>query len=572
MTLIIVAFAAGLIAGISPCILPVLPIVFVAGVAAPDAAVNLKGSWRRSVAIVLGLVLSFSLLVLVGSEILSGLDLPQSTLMWTGVVLLGLVGIGFVVPAIGERLERPFARMVGRQPSSSSGGFVIGLALGLVFVPCAGPVLAAITVLGATRDVHFQTVLVTLAFAIGAVVPLLFIALAGGGLVHRVRSVRSHAPMIRQIGGVVLLLMAIGIATNSFDFLQKDVPGYTSVLQKKIEGSTSIRKQLNALKGTSSSKGVSGSLVSCPSASPGLVTCGLAPNFTNVTKWLNTPQGKPLTLKGLRGKVVLVDFWTYSCINCQRSLPHVEAWYQRYAPYGLEIVGVHTPEFAFEHVVSNVRAQAKTLGVKYPIAVDNNYGTWNAYDNEYWPAEYLVDAKGVVRHVDFGEGNYSLTESLIRQLLVAAHPGLKLPPPTSVPNLTPFVETSPESYVGYKYGLTYMDSDVEPAKNVAAQYHFPSYLSSTTWALSGVWNEHAEEATSIKDAKLEINYMAQDVYLVMGGSGTVTVSAGNGTAPMTIQVGGVPRLYTLFHTIASTNGIMVLKFTPGVQAFDFTFG
>jgi cytochrome c biogenesis protein CcdA/thiol-disulfide isomerase/thioredoxin len=572
VTLIFVAFAAGLIAGISPCILPVLPIVFVAGVAAPDATETPKGSWRRSVAIVLGLVLSFSLLVLVGSEILSGLHLPQNTLMWVGVVLLGLVGLGFVIPVIGEWLERPFARMVGRQPSSSSGGFVIGLALGLVFVPCAGPVLAAITVLGATRDIHFETVLVTLAFAVGAVVPLLFIALAGGGLVHRVQSVRKRAPLYRQIGGVVLLLMAIGIATNSFDFLQRDVPGYTSVLQKKIEGSTSIRKQLNALKDAKGSQGVSGSLVSCPSSSPGLVTCGLAPNFTDVTTWLNTPGDQPLTMKGLRGKVVIVDFWTYSCINCQRSLPHVEAWYKRYAPYGLEIVGVHTPEFAFEHVVSNVKAQAKVLGVKYPIAVDNKYGTWNAYDNEYWPAEYLIDAQGVVRHVDFGEGNYALTETLIRKLLVAGHPGLKLPPLTSVANLTPFVETSPESYIGYKYGLTYMDSNVAPAQNVATQYHFPKDLSSTTWALSGVWNEHAEEATSVKDSKLEINYVAQDVYLVMGGTGTVTVSLGNGTVPTTIHVNGVPRLYTLFHAKSSSSGNMVLKFTPGVQAFDFTFG
>jgi len=572
VTLIFVALAAGLIAGISPCILPVLPIVFVAGVAAPHATETPKGSWRRSVAIVLGLVVSFSLLVLVGSEILSGLDLPQNTLMWLGVVLLGLVGLGFVVPVIGEWLERPFARLVGRQPSSSSGGFVIGLALGLVFVPCAGPVLAAITVLGATRDVHFETVLVTLAFALGAVVPLLFIALAGGGLVHRVQSVRSRAPLYRQIGGVVLLLMAIGIATNSFDFLQRDVPGYTSVLQKKIEGSTSIRKQLNALKGTKGSQSVSGSLVSCPSSSPGLVTCGLAPKFTDVTTWLNTPGDQPLTMKGLRGKVVIVDFWTYSCINCQRSLPHVEAWYKRYAAYGLEIVGVHTPEFAFEHVVSNVKTQAQALGVKYPIAVDNDYGTWNAYDNEYWPAEYLIDAQGVVRHVDFGEGNYALTETLIRKLLVAAHPGLKLPPPTSVPNLTPFVQTSPESYIGYKYGLTYFDSLATPAENVATQYHFPKVLSSTTWALSGVWNEHAEEATSVQDSKLEINYVAQDVYLVMGGTGTVTVSLGNGTAPTTIQVNGVPRLYTLFHAKTSSSGTMVLKFTPGVQAFDFTFG
>jgi len=571
VTLIFVAIAAGLIAGISPCILPVLPIVFAAGVATPDTAEAPQSSWRRSVAIVLGLVLSFSLLVLVGSEILSGLDLPQNTLMWVGVVLLGLVGIGFLVPALGELLERPFARLVGHQPSATSGGFVIGLALGLVFVPCAGPVLAAITVLGATRDVHFETVLVTLGFALGAVVPLLFIALAGGGLVHRVASIRRRAPMYRQIGGVVLLLMAVGIATNSFDFLQRDVPGYTSVLQKKIEGSTSIRKQLSALKGTSA-KPVSGSLVSCPSASPGLVTCGLAPNFRDVTKWLNTSNGQPLTMKGLRGKVVLVDFWTYSCINCQRSLPHVEAWYQRYAPYGLEIVGVHTPEFAFEHIVSNVKAQAKTLGVKYPIAVDDNYATWNAYNNEYWPADYLIDAKGVVRHVEFGEGNYGLTESLIRRLLVAANPGVKLPPPTSVPDLTPFVQTSPESYVGYKYGLTYLDSGDAPAENVATHYHFPITLISTSWALSGVWNIRAQEATSIRSSKLEINYAAQSAYLVMGGTGTVSVSAGNGTPPTIIYVSGVPRLYTLFHAKSSSSGTMLMTFSPGVQAFDFTFG
>ena len=426
--------------------------------------------------------------------------------------------------------------------------------------------------LGATRDVHLETVLVTLAFALGAVVPLLFIALAGSGLVHRVRAVRTRAPLYRQVGGVLLLLMAIGIATNSFTFLQRAVPGYTSVLQKNIEGSSSIRKQLNALKGGQGTKGVSGNLISCPSASAGLVTCGAAPNFTDVTTWLNTPGDRPLTMKGLRGKVVLVDFWTYSCINCQRALPHVEAWYQRYAPYGLVIIGVHTPEFAFEHVVSNVKSQARTLGVKYPIAVDNNYGTWNAYANNYWPADYLIDARGVVRHVEFGEGNYSLTETLIRKLLVAAHPGLTLPPLSSVPDLTPFLQTSPESYIGYKYGLTYLSSDITPVRNRATAYHFPNYLAPTTFALSGVWDLHAEEATALRASKLEINYVAQTVYLVMGGTGSVTVSAGDGTAPATIGVRAVPRLYTLFHAKSSTSARMTLTFTPGVQAFDFTFG
>jgi thiol-disulfide isomerase/thioredoxin len=155
-----------------------------------------------------------------------------------------------------------------------------------------------------------------------------------------------------------------------------------------------------------------------------LVNCGPAPDFTGITAWLNTPGGKPLSLKDLRGKVVLVDFWTYSCINCQRSLPHVEAWYQQYAKNGLVVVGVHTPEFAFEHVVSNVRAQSAALGVRYPVAIDDKSATWAAYDNEYWPAEYLIDAQGNVRSVHFGEGDYSTTGQLIRELLQAAHPSL----------------------------------------------------------------------------------------------------------------------------------------------------
>jgi thiol-disulfide isomerase/thioredoxin len=173
---------------------------------------------------------------------------------------------------------------------------------------------------------------------------------------------------------------------------------------------------------------------------------GPAPEFTGISTWLNSP---PLTMAQLRGKVVLIDFWTYSCINCQRSLPHVEAWYRRYAHDGFVVVGVHTPEFAFEHVVSNVVAAARQLGVHYPIAIDNTYGTWDAYQNNYWPAEYLIDATGELRHVAFGEGDYSGTETLIRNLLAAAHPGLRLPGPTDVPDRTPNEPLTSETYLGY---------------------------------------------------------------------------------------------------------------------------
>jgi thiol-disulfide isomerase/thioredoxin len=363
-----------------------------------------------------------------------------------------------------------------------------------------------------------------------------------------------------------MIVMAILISTNALNFLQRDVPGYTSALQNSLEGSTSVRHQLADLKG-----GPTGSLSRCDPSATNLISCGTAPNFSNITAWLNTPRDRPLTMSSLRGKVVLVDFWTYSCINCQRSLPHVEAWYQRYAPDGLEVVGVHTPEFAFEHVVSNVASAAKSLGVKYPIAVDDDYATWNAYSNEYWPAEYLIDASGVVRHVDFGEGSYAQTEQLIRTLLTAAHPGLTLPPPTSVPNLTPTDATNPESYVGYHYGLEYLQSPVDPVDDRALDYRFPSTLSPASFALAGRWTIHAEEATAGSMASLELNYFARDVYLVMGGHGTVQVSGG-GIEPRTIHVGGVPRLYTLLHFATQSSGTMMLHVSPGVQAFDFTFG
>jgi thiol-disulfide isomerase/thioredoxin len=431
----------------------------------------------------------------------------------------------------------------------------------VLYVPCAGPVLAAITVVGATHRVGLTAVFVTAAFAIGTAVPLLAIAIAGSQLSERIRALRQHAPAVRRIGGAVLVLMAVAIAFNVFDGLQKDVPSYSTALQ----GGTKVRKELNHLTGVRHT-----TLTSCDSTATGLVNCGQAPDFAGITAWLNTPGGKPLSIKSLRGKVVLVDFWTYSCINCQRTLPHVEAWYSRYAKYGLVVVGVHTPEFAFEHVVSNVRTEAAALGVHYPVAIDDDYATWDAYDNEYWPADYLIDASGVVRHVHFGEGDYGETEQLIRQLLVAAHPGLKLPPPTSVPNTTPTGELSPETYLGYER-LQYLVSTTPLVKDAPARYHFPAQLPLGGLGLSGTWTDHAEEATAGPQARLELHFLASAVYLVLAGDGTLQVSI-NGRPTQTITVSGTPRLYTLYHASSTRTATLLLQASPGVQAYDFTFG
>jgi cytochrome c biogenesis protein CcdA/thiol-disulfide isomerase/thioredoxin len=563
VVLIFIGFVAGLIAGISPCVLPVLPVIFVAG-----ATTESPTSLRRALSIVLGLIVSFSILILASTEIVSLFHLPDDFLRYLGIVLLIVVGIGLLVPAIGHWIERPFSRVVVRQPVLSRGGFVVGLALGLVFVPCAGPVLATISALGTSEHVNLQGVFLTLAFSIGAAVPLLFVALAGGALVERARSLRQKGPMLRRIGGAVFIVMAVAIYANWFNSLQTEVPGYTNALQQHIENSAKVRKELQSLR---DDKVSDGSIVSCTPGDPNLQKCGTAPNFTDITAWLNTSGDKPLSIKELRGKVVLIDFWTYSCINCERTLPHVEAWYNRYKADGFVVVGVQSPEFEFEHVVSNVRAEAKVLGVDYPIAVDNDLGTWNAYGNNYWPADYLVDANGVIRHDEFGEGDYSLTETLIRELLKDAHPGIKLPPRTNVPNLTPNEPTNPESYVGYQR-VQYLENAVTPEENVPVAYKFPKSLSLGLFAFAGVWDDHLQEATSGNEAGLEIAYEARDVYLVMGGSGTITIANGNGMAPRTITVGGVPRLYTLFHSKSTSVGTLVMKFSPGIKAYDFTFG
>ena len=558
MLLIFIGLVAGIIAGISPCVLPVLPVIFAAG------AITAAPLWRRSISIVFGLIVSFTILILAGTEIISALHLPDTFLRDVGIALLLIVGLGFLVPSLGHIVERPFTKLVARTPALTRDGFIIGLALGLVFVPCAGPVLSTVIVLGAKENLSVLTVLVTLAFSVGAAIPLLIIALAGGAITSRSKSLRARAPRLRQIGGAVMVVMAIVIATNVLSSLQTDLPGYTTALQSHVEGSTHIRKDLQSLSGTQSSDG---QLASCVPGASKLADCGRAPNFADVTAWLNT---KPLTIKGLRGKVVLVDFWTYSCINCERALPHVEAWYNRYKNDGLVVVGVHTPEFAFEHVVSNVKAAAKSLGVDYPIDVDSNYGTWDAYANEYWPADYLIDAQGVIRYDDFGEGNYSTTETLIRQLLTTANPGVKLPPRTDVANLTPTEATSPESYIGYER-LEYSDNATRAAHDQPAAYKFPTSTPLGYFSFAGIWTDHSQEATAGENAKIKIDFQARDAYLVLGGTGTLQVS-GAGAPPESIPISGVPRLYRLFHATSTTDGTLTLTFTPGLRAYDFTFG
>ncbi|HEY1650616.1 MAG TPA: cytochrome c biogenesis protein DipZ [Acidimicrobiales bacterium] len=604
--LLVVAFLGGLITGVSPCIVPVIPVVVAGG--------SSTTSHRRPFLIIAGLVVSFSLTVLFAQTVLSFLHLPLNFLFWFGIALLGAISLGLLIRPLGELLERPFARLGSTRYATEGGGFVLGLSLGPVFVPCAGPVLTAISVAASHHRVGGSALFVTLFYAIGVTLPLLVLAIVAQRTATSWKSLRSHLPVVRQVAGVVLGIATLAIAFNWLGAVQRDVPGYTSALEDHIESTNSACTQLRQLSGekqnqfAAANAKLEGKKATCSATDAGntqsahlaagrstttttttspqsttspqkptvfmanktnLPNLGRAPNFTGITAWLNTPGNQPLSLSQLRGKVVLVDFWTYSCINCQRALPHVEGWYSDYKKDGLVVVGVSSPEFAFEHVVSNVKSAAGSLGIDYPVAVDDNLATWDAYNNEYWPAEYLIDPTGTVRAYDFGEGGYSSMESNIRMLL-SANGVTDLPARTDVPDKTPTSEAiTPESYVGYERLSNEVGTSV--VKDKATVYHPPSSIPSNSLAFGGTWTVHSEGATAGSDATLGLQFTADDVYLVMSGEGTVEVSD-NGRPLTTLNVGGVPKLYTLLSGSALQTGVLTLTVSPGVEAYDFTFG
>ena len=577
ITLVLIGLVGGLITGISPCVLPVLPVVFLTGgvkstrtgtadkTGKPDKATeaaDARRANRRPYFVVAGLALSFSIFTLLGTLILSVLPLPKDIIRWTGLVVLVLVGLAMMLPRVEMLLERPFSRIPQRRVTADHGGFVLGLALGAVYVPCAGPVLAAITVAGATGKIGLRTVALTVAFAIGAAIPLLGFALAGRGVAERVRAFRDRQRAVRITAGVVVIALAVALTFNVTDALQRTIPDYTANLNTALNGAGAAK----ALAPTQSA-----ALAACTqNPLPALEDCGKAPAISGIQQWFNTPGDAAVSESSLTGKVVLVDFWAYSCINCQRAIPHVEAWYQDYAADGLVVIGVHTPEYAFEHVAGNVEAGAQRLHITYPVALDNNYTTWNNFGNESWPADYLIDSTGEVRYVSLGEGNYSTTENLIRQLLTAAHPsGLTLPAATDLPDLTP---TNPnqtqETYLGSERADSYVEGGV--LTNGAQTFRYPSSVPQDEFALNGDWTVAAQSLTATSNAGIELKFYADDVYLDVGGTGTITANVNGKTTTYTVS--GPPDIYTLFSASTPQFYLLTVTLSPGLSAYSFTFG
>jgi cytochrome c biogenesis protein CcdA/thiol-disulfide isomerase/thioredoxin len=537
LVLLGIGLLAGVITAISPCVLPVLPILLAGG-----------ASGRKPLRIIAGLVGSFVVFTLFATWILGELGLPDDLLHNLAIAVLFVLAVTLIFPQIAALLERPFARLT--QVRGRGGGFLLGASLGLVFVPCAGPVLATISTLAANRKVGLDAIALTVAYAIGAAGPMLAIAYGGRGIATRLR---SYGRRVRISAGVVIALVALSITFNLDGGLQTALPGYTQALQNHIEGTSTARTALDRL---THARAPEPPVV----AGARLPSFGKAPALEVGGRWFNSP---PLTLASLRGKVVLIDFWTYSCINCLRTLPHLESWWSTYHRYGLEIIGVHTPEFAFEHVAANVQAAIARLGIHYPVMQDNNYATWDAYSNEYWPAEYLIDRNGVIRHYDFGEGGYAQTAADIAELL-----GVKVRA-RSVPNLTPTEATTPETYLGYeRLDPTRLIGSIIP--NHFSDYPTAKSVPVNSIAYSGHWKIGAWQATAGGAATLRLHFQARDVYVVLGGHGTVRVDlAGRPQRTITIDA---DRLYGIYSNKVSRSGLVALHFSPGAQAYSFTFG
>ncbi|MFF3529412.1 cytochrome c biogenesis protein DipZ [Streptomyces rubiginosohelvolus] len=610
VTLILIGLLGGLITAVSPCILPVLPVVFLAGgtgrgedagkparspggtevgggaagdggraadergsggtadgavATAPPAAPARVPRNRRPYAVVAGLVVSFAFFTLLGVTIISALGLPQDILRYVGLGLLVLIGLGLIFPPVERLLEKPFARLPQRQVNKEGSAFALGLGLGLLYVPCAGPVLAAITIAGARGEISSDIVVLTLSFAVGTAVPLLVFALAGRRVADRVAAFRRRARGLRIAAGCLMIALALGLALDVTAAIQRSLPNYTSGVQKKIEDSDAARQQLSGLYDNSNKE-----LSRCEDGADELRSCGKAPALEGIDSWFNTPGDRPVDLKSLRGKVTLVDFWTYSCINCQRAVPHLRDWERTYRDAGLRIIGVHSPEFAFEKKRSNVVAGAEKLGVTWPVALDNELTTWDNYRNRFWPAKYLIDADGTVRYFKFGEGEYGKTEKMIRELLRQADPTVALPKPTDRAMDDLASDRTPETYLSNLRIRGYVGTPLVDDRPTA--YRFPKgSLPLNKLSLDGTWTAGYEQFTAGKDAKLAFTYRAKNANLVLAGTGKVTVLV-NGEATKTISVTGSPTLYRLTDDKDARTARLELRVDEGLQAYVFTFG
>ncbi len=456
----------------------------------------------------------------------------------------------------------------------------MGGALGFAYTPCAGPILAAVISVSATQGTSARLVTIALAYAAGSAAVLLLLALGGRTLAERIRRAGRGLGLQRAMG-VVMIATAVAMATQLDVRFQNAIANHlpTALVNptNALETSHGVESRLADLRGKPRFD-LGAATAKVPAGN--LPVLGRAPEFASSGPWLNT-GGRSLSLRQLRGRVVLVDFWTYTCINCIRTFPYLEAWDARYRKAGLTIVGVHTPEFPFERETGNVKHAIATEGIRYPVVQDNNYGTWTAWGNQYWPATYLIDAQGHVRYTHFGEGDYDKDERAIRTLLAERGDRRLASGLARVHALHPPKLATPETYVGTARAVGYV---AQPQKGTHDYGPPPSSLGLNQFALGGVWNETKESGTAVRGASINLEFQAQRVYVVLGPSqgrsGLVQVLLNGkpiGDGAGDDVHGGVvtvdrQRLYNVVKLPRAGNGHLSLRVQSGVSAYSFTFG
>ncbi|HVW17023.1 MAG TPA: cytochrome c biogenesis protein DipZ [Solirubrobacteraceae bacterium] len=551
------AVIAGAATAVSPCVLPILPALLGAGA---------TGGRRRPFGVVLGLAVTFTVTIVGLAEVAKGVGLGDSGLRDAAIAVLAAFGVAMVVPALAARLEAPLSRLARLGPRSTGDGFwsglCVGAAFGFVYAPCAGPILAAVIAVSAASG---STVLVGLGYALGTALMLLVVSLLGRRVLRPLRG-----PGLQRALGAVMVLTAGAMALQLDVRFQEAIavhwPAGLVNPARPLEDSHAVQARLDRLRGPSRyAKRPSGPAASLPDLGP-------APEFADTQRWFNTPGGRPLTMAGLRGRVVLIDFWTYTCINCIRTLPYLNAWNARYRADGLTIVGVHSPEFPFEHDAGNVARAIRADHIAYPVVQDNDLATWDAWGNQYWPADYLVDARGRVRYAAFGEGDYDQTEAAIRALLADAGRAPSAARATPHGAIAPSGLTTPETYLGVERA---QGVDPQPTLGTHDYDATPSdRLALSRFTIGGRWSIAQQGATAVRDATIGARVYAKDVYLVLSpakhGRSTVRVTVdGRPAAP--IHVTG-QRLYTIASFRSADDHRIALRLDPGTSAFAFTFG
>ena len=591
MWLLVLAYLGGVLTIVSPCILPVLPFVF---------ARTGQPFMKSGLPLLAGMALTFALVASLAAVGGGWVVQVNQYGRWLALLFVALFGLTLLLPQLAERLTRPLVA-AGSRLSEVAGAdarprpgasFLIGVATGLLWAPCAGPILGLLLTGAALQGASIATTLLLLAYAAGAATSLAVALLLGGKVFAAMkRSIGAGEWLRRGLGAAMLAgvaAIALGLDTG---ILARISTASTGGIEQALVGRLAGQSP-NVSGAMMAQIPASGSAMKAADKAPGALPIeGNLPPLDGAVQWLNSP---PLTAQALKGKVVLVDFWTYSCINCLRSLPYVKAWAEKYRDQGLVVIGVHAPEFAFERDVGNVTKAMKDLGINYPVAIDNDFKVWRAFNNQYWPAHYFADAQGRIRYHHFGEGEYAESERVIQQLLReagaakvadglinASAEGVQL-----APDMTEV--QSPETYVGYQRAEHFVpETSLVPDK--VAAYSAPSQLALNDWSLDGQWNVGPERATSGAPAsRIVYRFHARDLHLVLGpgadhkpvrfkvlvdgkapGDAHGTDVAPDGSGSVTAQ-----RLYQL---VRQTGGVTDRTFSiefldPGVSAYAFTFG